>query len=96
MQISENNYESAWAIIKTRYNNKKLLVDTLMDKLFDAPIVNYELAARELKNLHVIMVECLQALKNININTESWRPILNRLIRRKWDMNTNKLYEQSL
>ena len=42
------------------------------------------------------MVECLQALKNINIDTESWRPILNRLIRRKWNMNTNKLYEQSL
>ena len=35
-------------------------------------------------------------LNNLDIQTETWGPILTRIISQKWDPETNRLYEQSL
>ena len=40
--------------------------------------------------------ECLEALNNLDIQTDTWGPILTKIVSQKWDTETNRLYEQSL
>ena len=46
--------------------------------------------------LHDNVVECLHAIKNQGINTDSWDAILMNILTRKLDRETHRLYETSL
>ncbi|CAH1115111.1 unnamed protein product [Psylliodes chrysocephalus] len=95
LEITEDNYLSAWELLKKRYENKRLLVSTLVDKILDLPVCHDE-SVEKLKQLHDVTMECLNAIKNIGIETMSWGPIVTRIIMRKWDPTTSKLFEQNL
>lgn len=43
--------------------------------------------------MHSYINESLEALQNLNIVISTWRPILTRLVSRKWDQDTNMKYE---
>ncbi|CAH1104520.1 unnamed protein product [Psylliodes chrysocephalus] len=86
--ISEHNYQSAWDILKKRYQNKRKLVATLVDKILDLPVRHNEVS-NKLKELHDVIMECINAMTKIGIDTGSWGPMLTRIVMRKWNTNTN-------
>ena len=61
LQITDNNYEAAWTILKQRYENRRLLFSNLVDKLLDQPNINNQ-GATSIKQLLDTTTECLQAL----------------------------------
>nr|XP_022910534.1 uncharacterized protein LOC111421598 [Onthophagus taurus] len=69
--------------------------ESLLDKILDFPKLSIE-SSEKIKELHDTTSECLQAISNIGIVTEPWGPMISRILVRKWDNETNKLYEQSL
>lgn len=95
LQISEANYETAWNLLQKRYQNSRLLLSKLIDKILDLPSIQYE-SSDKIKQLHDVTSECLEAINNLGIPTSSWGPLVSRIIARKWDADTNKLYEQSI
>ncbi|XP_063923015.1 golgin subfamily A member 6-like protein 25 [Zophobas morio] len=80
LQITENNYETAWKLLAKRFSNPRI----------------QEESSEKLKKLHDTTKECLEALNNLDIQTDTWGPILTKIVSQKWDTETNRLYEQSL
>lgn len=95
LSIAETNYNPAWNILNDRYSNDRLIVSKLIDRILDLPVIQHE-SPSKIKQLHDTVVECLEAINNLKIDTSNWGPIISRIICRKWDHETNKLYEQSL
>lgn len=73
--ITESNYESAWQFLQERYNNKRILIKTQLKILLSQPIVNVD-NAYNIRRLLDTTNECIQALKNLNVDTKGWDIIL--------------------
>lgn len=68
------NYETAFDLLHKRYQNTRLMITKLLDKLPDQPSVLGENASK-LKKLHDIQ-ECLEFINNLGVNTEGWGPLV--------------------
>ncbi|XP_031342802.1 uncharacterized protein LOC116170471 [Photinus pyralis] len=95
LMISEQNYVTAWKILQNRYNNKRLMVNTLLDRILEFSKMETAKASR-LKWLHDTIHECLETISNLGMDTSSWGPMVIRITTKKWDSETNRLFEQSL
>ncbi|XP_037930661.1 uncharacterized protein LOC119665511 [Teleopsis dalmanni] len=95
LPASAENYITAWEILKARYNNGRLLVTALLNKLFALPAMTTETASG-LKTLHDISQECLLGLKAQNIPVEHWDVIIVHMTLKKLDKITQTAFEQSL
>ncbi|XP_073821396.1 uncharacterized protein [Musca autumnalis] len=90
ISATAENYEAAWKILQDRYNNKRVLVASLIHQLIDQP------SAASIKQLHDVTQECLHALKNVGVDTSSWSPILLHLLSKKLDRSIYNQYERSI
>lgn len=88
--LTEKNYNAAWNTLKERFNNKRIQVSTLIEKILNQP--SGTSSALAIKNLHDVTKECLLALNNIGIETSSWDAILIQLLSRKLDKNTCQVH----
>ncbi|EFA12768.1 hypothetical protein TcasGA2_TC010296 [Tribolium castaneum] len=93
LQITDGNYQAAWDLLTKRYQNSRLMITKLVDQILDVPQIHHE-SSQRLKQLHDVVRDCLEAINNLGIDTEPWGPLISRIISRKWDHETNKLYEQ--
>lgn len=57
-----------------RYENSRVTITQLIDKLLDQPPVQTK-NAEKLRQLHDTTTECLEALTNLGINTQDWGTI---------------------
>lgn len=89
------NYAAAWNLITSRYDNKRLLVSTLLNKLMSQPAHKRE-SASALKSLHDVTRECIQGLNAQGIPVEYWDDILVHILLHKMDEETQTAFEQSL
>lgn len=95
LQISENNYCSAWQLLCSRYDNKRLQVTSILDKLLQQPTITQE-SPTAIKGLHDTTMECMHSLVNLKLDIKGWDPILHYLLIKKLDVKTHTAYEQSL
>ena len=79
LPLTDDNYDAAWAILENRYNNKRLLVTSLLNKLFGQPALTQESAAA-IRSLHDISNEALFGLRNLSLPVESWDAVLVHLL----------------
>ncbi|XP_073821407.1 uncharacterized protein [Musca autumnalis] len=94
ISATAENYEAAWEILQDRYNNKRVLVASLIHQLIDQPSTGS--SAASIKQLHDVTQECLHALKNVGVDTPSWSPILLHLLSKKLDRSIYNQYERSI
>ncbi|XP_022816857.1 uncharacterized protein LOC111349839 [Spodoptera litura] len=95
LSISSENYEAAWEILNHRYNNKKLIFSSHVNALLSVPNTQ-NLSATSVKRLHDTTKECLNAIKNLGVNTSSWDPLMVHLLAQKLDPITHNDYSESL
>ncbi|CAI6359289.1 unnamed protein product [Macrosiphum euphorbiae] len=65
LETSSSNYEIAWKIITTRYNNTRMLIQTHTKRIFDLEPINKE-SAIKLKQLTDSLNGHMQALNALN------------------------------
>lgn len=94
LSLTEGNYATAWTLLQERYNNTRAIVASLIEKILNQPTGTSTTAA--IKGLHDTTKECLLAIKNLDIETSSWDPLLLQLLIKKLDRNTHIRFEQSL
>ncbi|XP_045505800.1 uncharacterized protein LOC123702169 [Colias croceus] len=93
VQITQANYEQSWNLLNKRFGNKKMMVNSILKRLFNQKKMssqNYKL----IKNLLDTTTECLNSLKNINIITDSWDPLIIFLVVQKLDPESHKDWEE--
>ncbi|XP_052855033.1 uncharacterized protein LOC128263817 [Drosophila gunungcola] len=94
LSLTEKNYGIAWNMLHKRFSNKRVLCNTLLQKLLDQAPISSD--GKGIKTLHDNYKETLSALNNIDITTDSWDPILLHILTKKLDRQTDLLNEQSL
>lgn len=95
MELSAKNYATAWKKLSARYDNKRRLVIVNLQRLLSQPTLIIA-TAQGLRNLHDTTKECLHSLKNLDIDTSSWGPLVEFIILQKFDLESHQLYEQGV
>lgn len=93
VQVTENNYMQAWDILRKRYGNKRIIVNSILKRLLTQKKLNSQ-SASQLKSLLDNTTECLNSLKNLQISTDSWDPIIIFLVVQKLDSESHKDWEE--
>ncbi|XP_037944400.1 zinc finger protein 729-like [Teleopsis dalmanni] len=94
LTITANNYTAAVELLKQRYNNPAILVDNLINKLLSLRAIRNE-NAQDLKTVVDSSREVLYGIRNLNVDTSSWDPLIIQILLPKLDGETRKLYQHS-
>lgn len=90
LEITNDNFELAWDLLKNRFNNRRAIFNIHLDTLMNQPNITSE-SAYHLKKFHDVSRECSGLLKKV-----SAEQIIVFILTKKLDKDTHKLYEQSL
>ncbi|XP_052753688.1 uncharacterized protein LOC128201267 [Galleria mellonella] len=93
--LTEANYLDAWKKLEERYDNKRIIVNNILNRLLSQKKLAGE-STKGLKELLDTTSQCLDSLKNLNICISNWDAILVYVIVGKLDSESHKLWEQSL
>ncbi|XP_025193653.1 uncharacterized protein LOC112593474 [Melanaphis sacchari] len=91
IETTAANYNVAWNSVVSRYNNKKVLVQSHTKELFDIPAINEE--AVQLRKLVDQLNGHINALEALGEKPREWGSILLHLIATKLDSSTLKAWE---
>jgi hypothetical protein len=95
LKISGANYAIAWDTLKKRYKNTRLIVQEHVQAILNAPPLNKTIYSG-LRQLLDTVISNLEALKVLNINTNSWDPLIVPIITQKLDFPTKREWEAKL
>ncbi|XP_044314736.1 uncharacterized protein LOC123037552 [Drosophila rhopaloa] len=93
--LTNEGFASAWGNLQTRFENKRLLVNSQLKILFSLPTVSQE-CGNSLKHLESTVQGCLTALKIAKVDITNWDCLLVFLCSSKLPKLTLALWEQSL
>lgn len=91
-QVTEKNYGPTWECLKDRYSQKRLIVNAILKRLLSLKKINAP-SSLQLKNLIDNTKECLNSLKSLSINIDSWDPIIIFLTIQKLDQESHREWE---
>ncbi|KAF9410048.1 hypothetical protein HW555_010765, partial [Spodoptera exigua] len=95
LQISSDNYNVCWEILNNRYNNKWLIFTSHLDLVLNLPVVQ-QANVLQIKKIHDTTLECLNSIRNLGVNIDSWDPFIVRILLLKLDADTHDHYLESL
>ncbi|XP_036342045.1 uncharacterized protein LOC118751347 [Rhagoletis pomonella] len=93
--LSDDNFELAWEALRSRYENKRILIDNQIKILMTLPTIQSE-NSEQLQRLQTSINNCLSVLNSQDVQTYSWDPILVYICSSKLPETTLSLWEQSL
>lgn len=92
LETTTNNYEHAWNSLVTRYNNKRLLVQTHVKGICDLPIVKVS-SSSSLRQFSDDLRGHISALRALKQRPSEWGPLLTHIICTKLDAVTISEWE---
>lgn len=94
IDVTGENYDVAWQLLKERFTNKKLLIKKHIQSLFDLTTVNKE-SSSCLRKLLDSTTTNLRILKKLGQPTEHWDALVVHFVTGKFDQGTRKEWESS-
>lgn len=92
IEVTNENYEVAWSLLKERYTNKKLLVKKHVQALFDLPTIQKETSV----NLRMLLdstTRNLRILGQLGEPIDQWDTLVVHFVSSKFDQSTRKEWE---
>lgn len=93
--ITERNFEIAWTTLTNRYNNKRVIVNSILNKLFNQKKLSSG-SARGIKELMDTTNECINNLKSNDVSVLNWDIIVIYMLVNKLDEESHKSWEEEL
>ena len=93
LETTGNNYQVAWDLLKTRYDNRKYIVESHIKALFDIPNVSREFPVRALLDN---VQKRLRALRALGQHVDQWGALLIFIIREKLNNCTREKWEETV
>ncbi|XP_075163012.1 uncharacterized protein LOC142235634 [Haematobia irritans] len=93
--LTDNNFELAWEALRQRYENKRILINNQLRKIFEMERVVSE-KGKTLRNLQYTVNNCLSVLRTYNVSVITWDPILVYWVSSKLPDETLSAWENSL
>ncbi|KAL0883872.1 hypothetical protein ABMA27_015948 [Loxostege sticticalis] len=78
----------------SRYNNKKYMANSILNRLLDQQTLNSE-SANGIKQIVSTTCDCLEAIQNLGVDVSTWDIIIVNIISSKLDKDTRKAWELS-
>jgi len=91
-QITDANYQGAWAALEERFDNKRLQVKAHLNQLFGQPVMTTE-NVEMLRTLLRTTQKCLRALKSLGGPVEAWDWLLVHTTVMRLDPKTRRYWE---
>uniref|UniRef100_A0A1B0D822 Uncharacterized protein n=1 Tax=Phlebotomus papatasi TaxID=29031 RepID=A0A1B0D822_PHLPP len=95
LPLTNANYEIALDILKKRYDNKRVMVSAYVNSIISYKKMNNGSAGDAIR-LHDAVDSCLSGLKKLGYDVAHWVPIMVAIVTSKFDVETNKAFEESL
>lgn len=95
LNITNANYTHAWDILKTRFGNKRLIVNAYIKRILSLPNMITG-SAESLYNIYYCVQGTLMALKDLGRPVDKWDDIIVCLIVDKLDFDTRKAWEEKM
>jgi len=92
LPLTSENFPVAWQILSSRYENKRRLISTHLNKLFTLPNVNVK-SAHELRALRDKANSAIAALRNLDRPIDQWNDILVFIVTQKLDKTSREALE---
>lgn len=73
--LTDDNFALAWEALRQLYENKRILINHQLRKIFEVESVASE-RGKTLRNLQYMINNCLSVLQTYNISVISWDPML--------------------
>ncbi|XP_058980324.1 uncharacterized protein LOC131803245 [Musca domestica] len=93
--LTDNNFELAWEALRQRYENKRILINHQLRKIFEIDHISNE-KGKTLRNLQYTINNCLSVLRTYSVSVISWDPILVYWVSSKLPEETLTAWENSL
>ncbi|XP_053612017.1 uncharacterized protein LOC128676097 [Plodia interpunctella] len=93
--ITSGNYDVCWNLLDDRYNNKRFIANSVLNRFINQGNVSTE-SASDLKKLLDTSNECINALINLGFQTDTWDMIVIYILCTKLDIETRKMWETKL
>lgn len=93
--VTAANYNKAWNTLINRYSNKRIIVNSILNKFLNQKKINFE-CSKSLKELLDTTNECISSLNNLEIQTVTWDPFIVHIVVTKLDPETRKVWEHSI
>ncbi|XP_018367479.1 PREDICTED: uncharacterized protein LOC108763994 [Trachymyrmex cornetzi] len=95
LEISGTNYDVAWNLLKERYDNKRVIVQSHIKAIMDLPSMSKENVV-ELRQIADGTTRHVQALKALKRPTAQWDDLLVQILTSKLDALTSREWQLSL
>jgi hypothetical protein len=92
---TDDNYDIAWALLESRYQNERELFFAILKRFVSQPVMTAE-SSTALRSILDTSKECIRALGNLKVPVGQWDGILVFLILQKLDLESKKAWELSL
>ncbi|XP_059224007.1 uncharacterized protein LOC131997304 [Stomoxys calcitrans] len=93
--LTDDNFSLAWEALRQRYENKRILINHQLRKIFEIEHVGSE-KGKGLRNLQYTVNNSLSVLRTYNISVLSWDPILVYWVSSKLPEETLTAWENTL
>lgn len=95
LEISAANYQVAWNVLKQRYDNKRIIVQSHVKALLELPALTRE-NVNKLRQIADGATRHLQALQALNRPTAQWDDLLVQILSTKLDSLSMREWQSSL
>lgn len=95
MEITSDNYEIAWKLIKERFENKKMIVKKHVSAIIDLPHIQKE-SSSSLRELSDKMQSHITTLQKLGQPTDHWDVFIVILLANKFDSSTRREWESTV
>ncbi|XP_075157839.1 uncharacterized protein LOC142231104 [Haematobia irritans] len=93
--LTNSGFDIAWANLRDRFENKRMLVHSQLRQLFNLTPINTE-SSEEIKCIQRDINSCISSLKMYDIDVSSWDAIFVYICSTKLPRVTLSLWEQSI